>query len=345
LSVSIELEIRKLLEEKNSFDAISAQLVVKFETSEIEWNEPNLNALYNFLLRTCQPQILIEFILKNFKNKDYIVPWGHFIEAVHQLYDEINPELIKLFKKGLKETDGKYQACRSFHWDPLIGDMAEWRSQKKWEFSKKAPLMKKALLEKLFTLRTQQLYEAEKNLLKRLQKMFPGDPDVLVELRDAKERYAYEVLNRYTGMISKEITFDESHESSVRNIIAQAFFEAAQKNPEMSLDCAVAVTILEDFEVAYQILQFAEFDLSHLWLKTELQLKTRRYIELLDDLNRIEMTLSEDPETFFATALLRAEALWGLGQKHTAMEILETLLASRPNYRAASVLLNLWRGI
>ncbi|HRO68156.1 MAG TPA: hypothetical protein PL182_11375, partial [Pseudobdellovibrionaceae bacterium] len=68
-----------------------------------------------------------------------------------------------------------------------------------------------------------------------------------------------------------------------------------------------------------------------------------RLVELLHELARVELLQSEDSETFFATAYLRAQALWGLGQKHAAIEVMESLLASRPQYRSGLSLLSLWR--
>ncbi|MEK6774509.1 MAG: hypothetical protein AABY64_11245 [Bdellovibrionota bacterium] len=343
MSSSIELEIRTFLSQQISLETVARNLIEKLEKSNSHWSEENLNSFYNFLLRSGQPRLLIDFILKNIKEKKLIIPWGHFIEAVQQLYDEVPPELIQLFKKGIKETDGKYKACQSLQWDALIGDMDSWRSQKNWEFSKRAPLLKKELLEKLLTLRTQQLFVAENELLRRLGKMFPGDSDVEKELQDIKERYAYEVLNRYSGLKKADLSFEESKENSVCEIICQSLIETAKANPEMSVDLAIAALMLEDYESSYQILQYSELTTSAMWLQTELQLKTLRHVELLEDLVQIEMSLSDDPETFFATALLRAQAFWGLGQKHTAIEILEGVLTSRPSYRSASVLLDLWR--
>src|SRR5690606_30020977 len=99
------------------------------------------------------------------------------------------------------------------------------------------------------------------------------------------------------------------------------------------------------FETALEIIDLAPIEEEALaWLRLEALLGCRRFIELLTELTNMEMALSHEPETFFATAYLRAQAFWGLGQKHNAIEVLEGLLASRPHYRAASSLLTLWSG-
>jgi hypothetical protein len=112
----------------------------------------------------------------------------------------------------------------------------------------------------------------------------------------------------------------------------------------MAFDFAVAAYMLESFEDALSLLSFSEETESLIWFRMEVLLKCRRFVELLTDLAKIEILFAHDPETFFATAYLRAQAMWGLGQKHTAIEVLEGLLAARPHYRAASALLSIWSG-
>lgn len=340
---SIEMEIQSLLRDQTPFDSVGLRLIEILEKGDCEWNENNLNSVYTFLLLSGQAQLLIKFVIKNLREKNFTLPWGHFIEAVSQCYDEIDPDLLKSFSKGIKETKGEDQACRSFQWDSLLGEMQSWREEKNRRAQTRLPEIKKELLERLQTLRTQQLFVAEKELLQRLGKMFPKDPEIERAHQSIKERQAYDVLNRYSGLKNPAFSFKETSEKNNLENLSRAFLEAAEKFPEMAVDFSIATWMLDDYETSYQILQFAEESLSALWLKTELQLKTRRYVELLDDLIKIEISFANDPETFFATALLRAQAFWGLGQKHTAIEILESLLASRPSYRSASVLLETWR--
>jgi hypothetical protein len=112
----------------------------------------------------------------------------------------------------------------------------------------------------------------------------------------------------------------------------------------MAFEFAIAAIMLESYEAALQILEFCEPTESLLWLRLEVLLQCRRFVEVLNEIAQVEVMLAHQPETFFATAYLRAQALWGLGQKHTAIEVIEGVLAARPHYRAASALLNIWSG-
>ena len=111
-----------------------------------------------------------------------------------------------------------------------------------------------------------------------------------------------------------------------------------------AFDFAIAAFTLESFDDALEILSYAEETTPLLLFRMEVLVRCRRFVELLNEISKMELAFSHEPETFFATAYLRAQALWGLGQKHSAIEVLESLMASRPHYRAASALISMWSG-
>ena len=101
--------------------------------------------------------------------------------------------------------------------------------------------------------------------------------------------------------------------------------------------------MLDQFEDSLHILSFSNDESeAFLWFRLEALLKARHFVEVLHEITHIELQFAHEPETFFATAYLRAQAYWGLGQKHSAMEVMDSVLVSRPHYRAASALLSLW---
>lgn len=343
MSYSFELEIRRLLSTSDSLEEATRQIIQQISEPEFLNKEEALNSLYRFLTITHQHQALVSFLLPQLSNKKFKIPWGHFIEALSYLFEEVDPKLLSLIKKGLKDTEGKYEACGSQRWDHLIADMSHWRSQKRWEFSKVGPLRKKELLEELHLLRAQQLFDHEKRLLKKLEKMFPGDLDIKREMSEAQERSAFEVLGKHRAAKNLDRSLIEDDEKEDFEKLTQAFVLASKTHPELAEDFSIACLMMDAPEVAYEILMSSPFASQKIWLKAELQLRTKRYLDLLNELPALEILLASEPETFFATAFLRAQAMWGLGQKHMAIEVLESLLLSRPHYRSASLLLEQWR--
>ncbi|MNL11546.1 hypothetical protein D3C87_1323860 [compost metagenome] len=130
--------------------------------------------------------------------------------------------------------------------------------------------------------------------------------------------------------------------NKILSALHDSLIEAAAENPELAADLAIAAVMFEMPETALKVLEFAEADASMIWLRMEVLLMARHFIELLNEISKTEVMFAHEPETFFATAYLRAQAFWGLGQKHTAIEVMEGLLISRPHYRAASALLSVW---
>ncbi|MDG0816090.1 hypothetical protein [Bdellovibrio svalbardensis] len=348
MSNFIELEIQNLLNQTQDLDEVAARLTSTIESSPDHFNLDNITAFARFLNFSGKHQKLVEFILSHLENESFPIPWPYFLEALGHATLDLDEKTVKALLEGIIESGAEAEAARSQalnKYEPLLG---EWRSNRKYKIHKDYLKNKKILLDMLITLRTQQLYEQEKHLLQRLQKLYPDDSDIQRETREHKQRYALEILSRRSPKAREANTDDLEQkdpetEEALRALLS-SLLEHAEQDPEMAFDFAIVAFMLESYEAALEILEFSEQTESYLWLRLEILLKCRRFVELLTEVAQVEMLLSHEPETFFATAYLRAQALWGLGQKHTAIEVMEGLLASRPHYRAASALLNIWSG-
>ncbi|MNK19545.1 hypothetical protein D3C87_377670 [compost metagenome] len=346
MSTYVELEIQSLLNHTESLDQVAEQLISGLENSPENFTAENIQALARFLLQSGLYLPLTEFILRHLDDESFPIPWPYFLEALALSSPEIDSRTARSLLEGIEETESQEEASRSQALDqqePLVG---EWRRDRIYKIHKTYRSNKKNLLDQLITLRTQQLYEKEKSLLARLQKLYPNDQDILKEVGDHKQRYALEILARrspsaHAVPIQDLMAKDEEADQALE-VLQEAFFEAAVNNPDMAKDFAVASFMIEGYEAALAIIDLVEQDESMVWLRLEVLLHCRRFIELLNELSHVEVALAHEPETFFATAYLRAQAYWGLGQKHTAIEVMEGLVASRPHYRAASSLLSIW---
>nr|WP_295899962.1 hypothetical protein [uncultured Bdellovibrio sp.] len=348
MSTYIELEIQNLLNEIDDLDQVGERLIQHLEASPDHFTQDNIYSLCRFLLKSKYPIKLVNFVLRYVENEHFPIPWPYFLEALGMIGAELDEKTLKALIEGIEEDNAESEAARSQALNKNIEQLGEWRSNRKYKIHKDYLNNKKLLLEQLITLRTQQLYEQEKNLLARLQKLYPGDSEIRKEVNEHKQRYALEILQRRSPKArtinTEEFAPKDPEVEKALEALMQSLLEHAEQNPEMSFDFAVAAFMLESYETALELLSFSEETTSLLWFRLEVLLKCRRFIELLNELARIEVLLAHEPETFFATAYLRAQALWGLGQKHTAIEVMEGLMASRPHYRAASALISIWSG-
>lgn len=346
LSTYVELEIQSLLNHTESLDQVAEQLISNLESSSDNFNSENIQALARFLLQSGLYLQLTDFVLRHLDDESFAIPWPYFLEALALASPEIDSRAAKSLLEGIEDTGAQEEASRTQALDSQEPLMGERRRDRIYKIHKTYRANKKNLLDQLVTLRTQQLYEQEKALLARLQKLYPGDKDIRKEVADHKQRYALEILSRRSpsahSIPVQDLIVKDTEVEKALEILQESMYETAMNEPELIKDLAIAAFMLESYETALAIVDLDMEDESLVWLRLEILLHSRRFLELLNDLSQVEVALAHEPETFFATAYLRAQAYWGLGQKHTAVEVMEGLVASRPHYRAAASLLSIW---
>lgn len=349
MSTLVELEIKSLLDELGSPEAITPRLISFIEDPEnAAMTKIGNQALARFLLLSGQPTALIKFITRHLDDPKFPIPWAYFLEAISMVFHPLSDDLSKYLREGIQEQEADDDACRAKSFDPYEPKFTALRNDRKHKAAKEFQRRKQQMLDELHILRTQQLYEQEKLLLEKLKKMDPHDPAIKKEYELQKERRALDILSRHKPSIRNLTISEDSNDpnSKMWSVeFAQSLATAAQANSEMAYDFAVACYVLEQYEKSLAILQQLPPETSRDWLYLEVLLHCRRFAELLSEIAQVELRYATEPETFFASAYLRAQALWGLGQKHSAIEVLEGLLASRPHYRAGATLLNNWRGL
>jgi hypothetical protein len=350
LSIYVELEIQNLLKQiGNSEEAlgqVAEQLINDLEKDLEKLTPENIDAVAKFLLQAGQYIPLIEFIGRHLERAAFPIPWAYLIEALFRAHPTLDKKLQENLLEGIEETDAHDKASRSKVLDKFEPEMSTWRNDRKYRLHREYTNNKKILLDQLITLRTQQLYEQEKKLLARLNKLYPNDSDIRNEISEHKQRYALEILARRgpASKLLKEEAYNprDLEIEKVMAVLHESILEAAKQDPAMAEDLAIAAIMFEMPETALLAIELAPPSPHLTWLRMEILLMSRHFVELLNEIARAELLFAHEAETFFATAYLRAQALWGLGQKHTAIEVMEGLIVSRPQYRAASALLSIW---
>lgn len=344
--LSLELEIKSLLEEFHKPEVVAEKLEALFADQKQNWSQETVHEFCRFLINCGLYQNLIRFCLKNALTKKISMPWAYFTEALVQGLPDLEEDVVKFVVMGIDEDGAEEQVALAHGAERFIKKSQQWKTDRRIKRQKFAALQKEQYLEQLLTLRTQQLYEQEKLLLSRLQRMFPGDHDILEEVRTLKERYALDILSRRSHLSRGNAPHEppaSAETVAAGHVLTDAFIESAKIYPDLAFDFAVAADMMEESETSLAILESIELDHSQVWFYLEVKLRCRRFLEVLQELSQLETALASEPETFFATAYLRAQAYWGLEQKHIAIEILENILAARPQYRASSALLDMWR--
>jgi hypothetical protein len=80
------------------------------------------------------------------------------------------------------------------------------------------------------------------------------------------------------------------------------------------------------------------------WLRLDLLIAARLFVDALTEAQTLESRYASDPEATFATAYARARALKGLGQTELAIDLMRGLVRVRPGYKSAQSFLMDWSG-
>ncbi len=350
MSQFVELEIQNLLNsmsDPSELPLIGQKLIESLENSSDLFTAENIHAATLFLLNSGLHHTLINFYSRNISNPTFPIVWSHLLQSLSSNKELLTEKLLAAIQQGLEESERwAEEASRSDGAVDLFPQLKSARMKRRAGFAEAHQKGKRQLLDQIVTLRTQQLHQQEKAVLTRLQRLYPGDPDVHKEVQDYKQRYALEILQKHAPqnreLRMEDIPASDPEVEKIAQILNQSLVEKADQDPDLAADLCIMALMLESYETALQLLNYCEETPSTWWLRMEILLRCRRYLELLTDLSRLELLLANDPETFFASAYLRAQALWGLGQKHNAIEVLEGLMAARPYYRATSTLLGTW---
>lgn len=346
MTLLLELEIKTLLEEFRDPEVVAEKLIKLFEDQPEDWSAESLRDLSRFLLSCGLYQQLVGFCLRNINHKKFVMPWSYFIESLTKGLPDLEEDVVKFLVMGIEEDNAAEQVCLADGAERFLKKSIQWKNELKRKRRKRATELKQQMLDELLTLRTQQLYEQEKIMLGKMQRMFPGDQDIIEEIREHKERYALDILSRRSPLgRAREVTEPPMapEVQAVATVFKESLINMAEVYPEIAFDFAVAAFMIDEPSTSLAILEKMELTTEQRWFYLEVKLKCRHFLEVLAELSPLELKLAHEPETFFATAYLRAQAYWGLEQKHVAIEILENLLLARPNYRSGSVLLDIWR--
>lgn len=340
--MQLELELKDALEEGRSLSSLIPQLIEAFESE----NKSKKQTAVRFL------QLHPEWTLwkKDFEawlQYETQWPWEFLLSwLTHQRLMLSLSDRVVLYQTLDKQ---KALSILAQHpdWAAIYPKVPDLRNQTRVDIERKILEIRDLLFEELRTWKSQRLREQEMKVLKRLNLKFPNDPDIQSEQEKFRQIQAVETLGtrlrkkrsqKIRGLEFKEELVQISEEWE-KEILAYC-----DRNPEATYDLTIACCFMEDWVTALKLVNRTTPSAPRDWLELEILIKLGRYVDVLQALHEIERRWAHDGETFFATAYVRAQALYGLGHKEKALEVLESLLASRPLYRQGVELLHMWRG-
>lgn len=272
-------------------------------------------------------------------------PWALILSWISHQKLSFTLDEKEIIRKVLQKQNQMMCLAKGQGWQSLYDEVEDLKEKARDELQAKIKSIRTLLYEELQTWKSQRLREQELKVLARLKKKFPQDMDIEHDQKVFRENQALEKLqNRIRSKRSQtrslELPFANE---SLPEGLKQALQKAGEENPERFYDLAIFCCFVEDWNWAFHMVRQAPESKNRDWLEVEILIKLERFVDVLQALITLETRWAQDPETFFGTAYARAQAFYGLGKKERALEVLESLMASRPTYRQAAELLALWR--
>lgn len=343
---TIEIEIQALLSHFGQSDLAADALLKKYSNEKL--NLAAFEALATFLLHCGFYATLTDFVVQKLSSSQQVIPWGHFAEALFLSSAAVDADIKTAVVEGAEEQLLLSHLSRTHNLDHFEEELVRQRQLRRQSFIEKQDLVKKDLLNQLEVMRSQGLFQDEERVLEKLSKLFPDDPEIIQNAKTLKEKLALDFITKKPPQPRHKplIFFHEPKDPKSVEIltnIEKAMDTVLKNNPQLASDFAVAQLQWDNEDAAFRLTQKSDSTRELDWLKAEILLQARLFVQLLDHLTWLETAYADDPETVFSIQYLRAQALWGLNQKDTAIEILEGLIQTRPEYRAAHSLLDEWK--
>lgn len=316
------------------------------EDSQFEHFEPFLR----FLFLSGHYEIFIRVFLRKLERmgesiqKDAL-PWALLLECILRL-DTFLPSYVRSSLYDLiNEMNLKSELCQSEKGRKALPELQQEFDRLRDNAEEDVKELKHSLFEQARAYDIQNLTDLQKRTLERLKKIDPQDPRILDEQRRLLEKGALDILSR-KSMFHQKSELREEKDAEVDQLAD--FIKNEFVNYIDPYEAAVALSTWGYPLHALSLLEKKtgeerELSAEMLWLKADLLLEAGRYADLLQLLYDLEQIFPGEPETFFKTAYLRAQCFWGLGQKQLAIETMESLLTTKPDYRSGPTLLVLWR--
>lgn len=277
------------------------------------------------------------------------VPWAFVINILDNCNINISKKVKGVFFNGIIEQNQIPYVLTCCNWDQEYPQWVKMKSDEINQINREKNSQFVQLMEDLEFIKSQGFLKKEEEILKKLKKLAPDNPNVNEKWIQFRERWGRHIIQqkKQTGLkgtpshISSDVVDPE--ELKQMESIVQSVHDLVVKHPDAGYNMALMLFFMGYPKFASQILKDHLHSDAAKWLYADLLLQSKLYLNCLSFLDVMEKEGEHQPETVFALTYIRAKVYYGLGKKKKGKDILTELLKVRPNYRLAHYLLEQWK--
>lgn len=339
-----ELELRRLLKKRLSGSRFTSALVRKIIDESLAWEEKR--SFWHYLFLSGRSGLLAHALVQALKVKQRI-PFDLFIQICSDRGIRPSNAVVQALLKGIRKRGALDELIGPRGWDAYDERISQAREQLLHRKASEKRKFKDGLLEKFQFLKSQRMTEQAGRVLRRMVELYPEDSQFKKLKADFEEQWARDVLATHVATLGAERwdrtkTAPSSADQEMLDCFQKEGERLCVEHREFAVDLAVAFWFMEEYSRALEALAWGPPGRATDWMRVELLLQARRFIECIELLGMIEVRYIEDPETTFAVSYVRAQCLHSCGQHAAAIEILQSIVRVRPNYRSAGALVLEW---
>ncbi len=348
---TLEAEISSLLREQGDPVLVAENLLQRWRRHLL--NEQEQIDCAQFLVAAGLYPLLLGEIVHLIKSGSKL-PWAQFAECLGRA--GIKPDEFEL--QALFDAAELQEALPQFLQSRQLDLFSRAFSEKRNSLNKKRTedlqARKQALMDKLEFMRSHRMHEQQAQVIDEIQALFPEEADIKAEKEALELRWAREIVAKSTSVT--DATGDVAwnlrwklerlppEQMSAKAMIVERAGEIAKGDPQIAYDLAISLHLMDFNAEAIELLNLADSSPATDWLRLELMIHARQFVNALDEVSRLEIVYAGEPEAAFAAVYARARALHGLGQTPMAVDLLRSLVRIRPQYKSAQSLLMDWSG-
>lgn len=339
-----ELELRRILKKRQSETKLSTTLIKYILDESLPWEEKR--SFWHFLYLTNRHALLANAIAQCVKGKARI-PFDLFVHLCSSAGLKPTGVVLEALLKGTRKAGALDDLIGPRGWDKYDKRIKQIRAQLLAQKTTEQKKFKDGLLEKFEFLQNQRMTEQAGRVLRRMVELYPDEEKFKKLKQNFEEQWARDVLATHMAALSNEkldrtLTAPSSSDEEMLKCFAKEGERICMEHREFATNLAMTFWFMEDYTHALEALAWAPPSEANDWLKAELLFHSRRFVECIEHLNHLEVKYINDPESTFAVNYLRAQCLNLCGQQGAALEILQSIVRVRPNYRSANALITEW---
>lgn len=330
--------------QKPKADELLNQIIRALLDNSVPWDEKR--PYFSFLFLTGRHATLTTTIRQLLASKQRI-PYDFLIETAGNALIQPKPVILESLLKGLRKQNALDEIFVAKQWDKWEKRLPQLRLELVEKKVTEKKQFKDNLVEKFWFLRNQRMNDQAVRVLRRLMELYPEDTELAKIKTEFDEQWARDVLSNHISKLSDE-KFERTFtapSSADEEMLRQFLIEGEKlcvRHRETATELAIAYWFMEDYVRGMEVLAWAAPDVATDWLRAEMMVAARHFVEALELLNQLEVKYINDPEATFGVSYLRAQCLQELGQHSSAVEILRSIVRVRPSYRSAQALILEW---